>query len=114
MAHIKLGESWKIPTVEQIQELIEKCTIEESIYKGIKGQRIVGVNGQSIFVPISGYKDGRSVNNRDEYGYITFWASQYETSYTGSYAYAYWGRGDKGQTHTWNRMYGLPIRPICE
>lgn len=113
-AHIKLGESWKIPTVEQIQELIEKCTIEKYIYKDIKGQRIVGVNGQSIFVPISGYKDGRSIKNRDEYGYVFFWASQYETSYTGSSAYVYRGRQDEGQTNTWNRMYGLPIRPICE
>ena len=113
-AYIKLGGSWKIPTVEQIQELIEKCTIEESIYKGIRGQRIVGVNGQSLFVPVSGYKDGRSIKNRDEYGHVSFWASQYETSYTGSYAYVYWGRGDDGQINTLNRMYGSTIRPVCK
>jgi hypothetical protein len=114
VAHAILGGTWMIPTVEQIQELIEKCRIEESIYKGIKGQRIVGVNGHSIFVPISGYKDGRSIKNRDEYGYVSFWASQYETSYTGSSAYVYWGHRGEGQTNTWNRMYGLPIRPICK
>ena len=112
VAFVKLGGSWRMPTVEQIQELIDKCTIEEGTFKGVKGQRIIGINGQSIFIPISGYKDGRSVQNRGEYGYIFFWASQFDTSYTGSSAYAYWGSSDRGKTYTWIRSFGIPIRPI--
>lgn len=111
-AFVKLGGAWRMPTTEQIQELIDKCSIEEMTYKGIVGQQVKGPNGQYIFIPISGYKDGRSIKNRGEYGYALFWASQFDTSYTGSSAYGYWGSSDRGQTHTWNRMYGLPIRPV--
>lgn len=50
----ELGKEWRMPTKNDFKELIEECTWEYSILKGSKGFRVVGKNGNSIFLPIEG------------------------------------------------------------
>jgi uncharacterized protein (TIGR02145 family) len=113
VARAVLGGSWRLPQVEQIQELIDACTFEKHEYKGVNGQKVTGPNGNSIFLPITGYYAGRSINNRDKNGDVRFWASQMYTSYN-HYAYAYLGYGNYTSTQTRDRKDGLVIRPICD
>lgn len=112
-AHVKLGGTWMMPTVEQIQELIEKCKIEQTSYKNTIGQKITGPNGKSIFIPISGYYQGRSIESRGEYGYVQFWGSQYY-SQLNSWAYYYRGYDSRAESDHSDKAYGMPIRPITK
>lgn len=61
----------KLPTNEQFDELRVYCTWE---WQNNGGYKVIGKNGNSIFLPASGYRscDG-DVNSVDSYGY--YWSS---------------------------------------
>lgn len=54
-AAVNLGDSWRTPTIEEIQELMDKCKHEWTTVNGISGIRVIGPNGKSIFLPASGF-----------------------------------------------------------
>ena len=46
------GSQWCMPTQEQMTELYERCTwVYESNYNGMKGCKVIGPNGNHIFLP---------------------------------------------------------------
>ena len=59
-AHVKLGGNWRMPTIEEFEELIDpeytnSCLINKN---NVKGYLIVSKkNGNTIFLPAAGYKD---------------------------------------------------------
>lgn len=57
VASVKLGGKWRMPTVNEFQELLDKCTWEWTFYKEKVGQMITGPNGNSIFLPAAGSWD---------------------------------------------------------
>lgn len=65
----------RIPKSEEWEELINNCVWSETIENGIKGQRITGPNGNSIFIPLSGWYDSRpQINDVGNYG--RYWTSE--------------------------------------
>lgn len=54
VAHVKWGGSWKMPTSDQMQELLDNCTSEWTTVNGVKGYKFTGPNGNSIFLPAAG------------------------------------------------------------
>lgn len=54
VAHSCWGAGWRMPTLDEIKELVEKCTWERGGYKGVNGQYVTGPNGNSIFLPAAG------------------------------------------------------------
>lgn len=42
---------WRIPTKEEYQELIDNCEWKRTFYKGKYGYKVIGPNGNSIFLP---------------------------------------------------------------
>lgn len=63
VAHTEWGSTWKLPTKEQFQELIDNCTFSASKQNGVsviiaKSKK----NKQQVIFPLSGYKkDSMSV-----------------------------------------------------
>ena len=49
---------YELPTVEEVRELFEKCKIKYD--KKRNGFDVVGVNGNKIFIPVSGERDGNA------------------------------------------------------
>ena len=45
---------WRMPTNEQCQELLEKCTSEWTTQNGVDGRKFTGPNGGTIFLPAAG------------------------------------------------------------
>ena len=87
VAHVKWGESWHLPSVDQIQELLDNCTRSWSALNGVEGLRFTGVNGSVIFLPAaSKYFLGKIVN---EYPDGNYWSSSFNE-----------GRGDKYHSYT--------------
>lgn len=54
VAHVKWGGDWRIPTEDELRELVTKCKWE----KLNDGAILTGPNGNSIFLPAAGFKDG--------------------------------------------------------
>ena len=57
-ANLYWGNGWRVPTKEEMQELVEKCTWISLELNGVEGFRIVGPNGNKIFLPTPGYSSG--------------------------------------------------------
>lgn len=65
-AYVTYGEGWRVPTIEDFNELIDNCTWRWTILNGVSGYKISskkpGYNDRYIFLPAAGYKDGSSVD----------------------------------------------------
>ena len=57
-----------MPTANQVKELVEKTTQKEETIGGVKGIRFKAANGNSIFMPYTGYRKGQVVTTSDAEG----------------------------------------------
>lgn len=77
VASVLLGEEWHAPTVQEYEELKNKCNPEIAVVDGIVGLRftseVPGYEGRSIFIPLGGYFNGNESVDRGENFYI--WSS---------------------------------------
>jgi hypothetical protein len=48
--------SWRMPTEEEFRELEDKCIWTWTVQNGVKGYKVTGPNGNSIFLPSAGYR----------------------------------------------------------
>lgn len=53
-ATAKLGSPWRMPTIDEFQELIDKCNWTWTTQDGVNGYQVDGPNGNAIFLP-AGY-----------------------------------------------------------
>lgn len=53
-AYVNWGPSWRMPSVEQIQELCENCSLRFLELNGVNGTFITGPNGHTMFLPAAG------------------------------------------------------------
>lgn len=51
VATVRWGEMWRMPTNVELKELYSKCKWEFVTLNNIKGYKITGPNGNSIFIP---------------------------------------------------------------
>ena len=56
-ATVILGKKYRMPTLEQIKELLNECKWEWTTQNDAKGMKVTGPNGNSIFFPASGYRN---------------------------------------------------------
>lgn len=105
------GGSWRLPTEKELEELANKCTWKWTTQNGVKGYKVTGPNGNSIFLPAEGYRYGSSLFNAGEYGY--YWSSTPYESYSGS-AYALYFNSSEHNVNYRHRYYGRSVRPVSE
>jgi len=77
-ATTELGSEWSIPTEKQFNELITECIWVWKKVDNHNGYEIIGKNGNSIFLPASGWIQSSEVEYRNQYGY--YWTSERSTS----------------------------------
>ena len=53
-ATVNWGGEWRMPTKEELAELRLSCTWEPATINGVKGAKVTGPNGNSIFIPLGG------------------------------------------------------------
>lgn len=112
VASLKWGNPWCMPSLNQIKELLNCCSKEKTMINNVKGYRLVGPNGLSIFLPEAGYCDGSIHGGKNVYG--KYWSSTVNDS-SPRYAYTlYFASGGIDWSGNLNeRYYGLSIRPVC-
>lgn len=111
-AHVKLGGGWRLPTKADIQEL-GKCTFEIATVNGVKGCKIIGPNGNSIFIPSAGYYEGSFLKEAGNECWC--WTSLlYNSENANSLRIRVDTTTPDPQIKPWSRPYGLSIRPVKE
>jgi hypothetical protein len=81
IARVNIGGDWRMPTRKEEQELIDKCTWKIISYRGVKGAMVTGKNGNSIFLPMSGWRCGPDVGVQNEVG--LYWSGTHCTENPG-------------------------------
>lgn len=114
-ATVILGEKWRMPTYEEVKELMEKCSWTWSDYNGVKGytveSNVAGYEGNFIFLPAAGNYDKTSIKQEGSYG--GYWSSTPLDSESKSAAYIFYFYGETiHSTQSSNRYTGRTIRPI--
>lgn len=111
-----LGGSWRIPTDAEWTELRSKCTWRWTTLNGVSGRLITGPNGNTIFLPAAGYRDGTSLfdaGGSDPRGH--YWSS---TLYSDSPKYAwevmFWYGSILRRGEYCYRHSGYSIRPVTD
>lgn len=65
---MNFGNGWRLPTKEEANEFLEKCTFTTTTRNGVSGHEATGPNGNSIFIPYSGcIEDGKLCNENTAY-----------------------------------------------
>lgn len=90
VAHVLMGDAWRMPTVDDIKELMDNCRQEETRRSGMEGVLVTGPNGNQIFFPLPGYRNYDEVENQGYYGF--YWSSMLNTDYGYRSYYLYLGR----------------------
>ena len=111
IAHVKWNEGWRMPTLDEFKELQDNCFWEWSSINGVDGYKITGPNGNTIFLPAVGYRNGTKVYYRSSRGY--YWLGTLSESYNG-YAYRLYFGSDGYAWGSGYRYYGHAVRPVTE
>lgn len=117
-AVIKWGDDWRIPTTEELQELIDNCNWTYSSKNGVNGflvtSNISGYTDRSIFLPFSGYIPGNNVTGIDFVSYyLSSQRSVNELDCANILCISYQDENMIG-LGTLARWAGYPIRPVCK
>lgn len=107
----KWGSQWRLSTSAEYKELVDNC---EQIFTNIGGQEGIlfksKKNGNSIFMPAAGFREGMSLYDKAQKGY--YWtSSQDEKSDYLSYAFYFF---DYANAMPIDRYVGFPIRPVAD
>lgn len=109
-AHGYWGGSWRMPTVNEFEELRDNTIQEWTSMSGIYGRKITSKkNGNSIFMPATGHNDGSGVIAYGIYG--CYWSSSLILSNSKS-AHILRFKSDDLYIEGMFRECGLTIRPV--
>lgn len=112
VAHVKWGGNWRIPTTEEIDELLDEnnCDWTWTTQNGVKGYKVTSKkNGNSIFLPVTGFRAGSSFGRETE-GY--YMSSSLLSFYHKSAYVLYFNLGTKDRKGNY-RYYGQVVRAVC-
>ena len=62
-ASMNWGSQWRMPTLEQLQELLKECDWQRTQKNGVNGRLATGPNGKSIFFPAAGGRSSQLFND---------------------------------------------------
>ena len=114
-ARANWGGSWRMPTTEEQQELINNCTWTWTTQNGVNGYKVTSKkNGNSIFLPAAGCRNGSSLDNAGSYGlYGLYWSSSLDTGDPVD-AYELYFDSVYMRWNYNNRHCGQSVRPVCQ
>lgn len=78
VASVLMGGKWRMPSIEEFEELRTQCTWKWAQIKETMGYYITGPNGNSIFLPAGGFQDETHQVNKNLYGY--YWSATLDTT----------------------------------
>ena len=107
-ATMNLGSDWRMPTMDEFQELLDKCTWEWAQINGMNGYKVTAENGNSIFIPAAGSNNySWTQNERTNYYTATRIGDTFD-----DVMYIWSSSTYKPRISNTLRYHGYPIRPV--
>lgn len=116
-ASAALGGSWRMPTIEEWQELINKCTWTWTTLNGINGFKVQstvdGYTDNWIFLPAAGWRITNTLSDKNSLGY---WSKSIGIRPDAACSIYYYPNEDSHDVDLGNtsRPIGFSIRPVCD
>ncbi len=109
-AYMYWGSHWRIPTEDQLDELIDECTWTWTTQNGVNGRMVTGPNGNSIFLPAAG---GYFAESYNEVGSWTiYWSSTLHYSKSNKVIVLGTNSENVYESVTSTRCLGFPVRAV--
>jgi hypothetical protein len=108
--------SWRMPSLSQLQELVDNCTFTIATQNGVWGDKCTGPNGGMIFFPFAGEgTDSGFIFNDGWHG--CYWSSSVDEDmdvnwYYLSSAYCLFFWNGSAYLDHYGRCFGLCVRPV--
>ena len=105
-----LGSPWRMPTVSEASELINKCSWSRSTLNNVAGFVVKGPNGNTIFIPAAGSNvEGTAYRGT----YANLWTSEPNAPYD-YMCYRILANQSGAEVSTFPGFYGCTVRPVCD
>ena len=105
------GGSWRMPTDSENDELCKKCKWVWTSKNGHNGYNVTGPNGNSIFLPAAGWRNGTS--SYDVGGLGNYWSSTLSSSRSYDARFLYFN-SSRHYAGSYYRRIGRSVRPVTE
>lgn len=108
-----LGGSWRIPTPDQVEELMSRTTMETVTQNGVKGKLVKGPNKKTIFLPFGGYVQMSKLKHEgDGFYYMTNTSDKLSNSRAMTFHFSEENGMDISAGY--RDEFGLCIRPVTK
>ncbi len=109
-ATVNWGTLWRMPSKEQIRELLYNCSDVWMTQNGVNGRKLTGSNGGTLFLPAAGFCSDSGLYSAGSVG--SYWSSSYDGSqWCNAFVF-----GVESEYTTWGtsyRWYGRSVRPVA-
>ena len=103
------GSGWRTPTKAQWDELLANTTNQWTTQNGVKGRKFTSKkNGQTLFLPAAGLRQGSRLNHTDSYG--NYWTSSLWVS--NEVLYLSFDSHGCNANYLGSRYDGFTVRPV--
>ena len=105
------GGSWRMPTLDEIKELLNNCTWTWTTQNGVNGRKVTGPSGNSIFLPAAGGRYGTDLYDAGSRG--DYWSATPDSN--GDLACnLYFGSDNYDWGDYYFRDLGHSVRPVSD
>ena len=108
VAHVKWGDIWVMPSLDQLCELLNNCSYISTSVNGISGGNYTGPNGGTIFLPLAGYRKDDAHYSGD---HCQYWSSTL-CPYGSRYAHVLSTYVKSNHISQDDRCIGHTVRPV--
>ena len=109
-ATANLGSPWRMPTADEIQELLDNCTWFWTTQDGVKGHQVDGPNGNAIFLPAAGLRLDSGFYFAGGQG--NYWSSSLYPDISKDARSLFLNSSGRHELHYYNRSIGFSVRPV--
>ena len=109
-ARTSWGAGWRMPTIEEWEELFLNTTNAWTTQNGVDGWCFTASNGNSLFLPAAGYWWDGEFNCAD---LGVYWSSSLNTDYPNRAWSFHFGQNNGHLCGSSDRNRGQTVRPVC-
>ena len=103
------GDNWRMPTKAEWEELYNTTTVTWTTQNGVNGRLFTASNGNSLFLPVVGFRWGGELRCVGSNGY--YWSSSFDTVLP-SGAWLFYFDSGRCSMHDYFRVYGQSVRAV--
>ena len=103
----------RMPTKAELKELLSlpnEWVENYNSISGLNGRVFTGINGNTMFIPAAGYRNGSGIYFDGSYCYL--WSSGLYLVYHTHAYYLHFNSGDI-RMNSYERFHGFSVRPVC-